>query len=75
VAHAERDWKDGDLGSSAEETTQYEQRALYRAVLLCLAQRERIDAWPRALEVQWRRLFGEKPENPNPKSLAEQCFR
>jgi DNA-binding NtrC family response regulator len=60
VAHAERAWKDGELGSSAEETTQYEQRALHRAVLLCLVQRERMDAWPRALEVQWRRLFGEK---------------
>jgi MoxR-like ATPase len=60
VAHAARAWKEGELGSSAEEATQYAQRALYRAVLVCLAQREPLEAWPRALEVQWRRLFGEK---------------
>jgi hypothetical protein len=62
LAHAERAWKEGELGSGAEVATQtqYELRALYRAVLLCLAQREPMEAWPRALEVQWKRLFGEK---------------
>jgi DNA-binding NtrC family response regulator len=57
--HAERLWKAGEPPSDAD-ATRYEQRALQRAALICLAAREPFEAWPRALVTQWKRLFGER---------------
>jgi DNA-binding NtrC family response regulator len=61
-------WEDPSRGSFSEDEgashgsrgSRYEHRARHRAALLELATRHPLDAWPRALVLQWGRLFGAK---------------
>ncbi len=59
VRRADEIWREGVIRDE-EGTTRYEWRAACRAALLCLADREPIATWPKALSQAWHRLFGER---------------
>lgn len=57
LRQADEIWKAGCFATAPRS---YEQRALDRAALLCLAARSVVAAWPKELSQQWHRLFGER---------------
>jgi transcriptional regulator with AAA-type ATPase domain len=58
AALADQAWRAGTLPARGD-ATKYEARALHRAALLCLLKRAPLNAWPKGLASDWRRLFRE----------------